>query len=140
VSQFALCACADALADAQLALDDEDANEIGVAVGTGMGGAQSTDDGYQRVYEQHSDRVQPFSVLLAMNNAAASWIGIEHGLRGARLHAEVAGDGLATDIEHITRPSIAGQAKAMALALASAELAPSDVGYINAHGTGTNAC
>jgi 3-oxoacyl-[acyl-carrier-protein] synthase II len=64
----------------------------------------------------------------------------EHArLRGARLHAEVAGYGLATDTEHITRPSVAGQSKAMALALASAGLAPSDVGYINAHGTGTQA-
>ena len=236
VSQFALGACAEALIDAQLALDDEDLDAIGVAIGTGMGGAQSTDDGYQKVYEQHSDRVQPFSVLLAMNNAAASWIGIEYGLRGpnltystacsssavaigeaarriarddvqvmiaggaeapltfgtlkawealktlaqedlenpaasckpfardrtglvlgegaailvledaeharvrgARVHAEIAGYGLATDTEHITRPSIEGQAKAMALALASAELGPSDVGYINAHGTGTQA-
>jgi 3-oxoacyl-[acyl-carrier-protein] synthase II len=64
----------------------------------------------------------------------------EHArLRGARVHAEVAGYGLATDTEHITRPSVGGQAKAMALALAAAGLAPSDVGYINAHGTGTQA-
>lgn len=236
VSQFALAASADALADARLMLHDEDVETIGVAIGTGMGGAQSTDDGYQRVYEQHSDRVPPFTVLLAMNNAAASWIGIEHGLRGpnltystacsssavaigeaarriahgevqvmlaggteapltfgtlkawealktlaqedvanpaasckpfardrtglvlgegaamlvledaeharrrgARVHAKIAGYGLATDTEHITRPSVAGQAKAMALALAAAGLAASDVGYINAHGTGTQA-
>ncbi len=236
VSQFALAACADALADSQLALGALDANEIGVAIGTGMGGAHTTDDGYQRVYEQHSDRVPPFTVLLAMTNAAASWIGIEHGLRGpnltystacsssavaigeaarriahgearvmiaggteapltfgtlkawealktlaeedaanpaasckpfsvdrtglvlgegaailvledaehakargARVHAEVAGYGLATDTEHITRPSIAGQAKAMTLALASAGIAPAEIGYINAHGTGTQA-
>jgi 3-oxoacyl-(acyl-carrier-protein) synthase len=38
VSQFALGECAAALADAQLALDDEDPDEIGVAIGTGMGG------------------------------------------------------------------------------------------------------
>ena len=64
----------------------------------------------------------------------------EHArLRGARVHAEVAGYGLATDTEHITRPSVGGQAKAMALALAAAGIAPSDVGYINAHGTGTQA-
>ena len=63
VSQFALVACADALADAQLALPDEDADRIGVSIGTGMGGAQTTDDGYQRVYEQHPDRVAPFSVI-----------------------------------------------------------------------------
>src|SRR5260221_435729 len=59
--------------------------------------------------------------------------------RGARVHAEVAGYGLATDTEHITRPSIAGQAKAMTLALASAGIAPAEIGYINAHGTGTQA-
>ncbi len=236
VSQFALAAAAEALADAQFALENEDASRIGVSIGTGMGGAQSTDDGYQTVYEQQSDRVAPLTVILAMNNAPASWIGIEHGLRGPNLtystacsssavaigeaarriahgdvqvmiaggteapltfgtlkawealktlaredvanpaasckpfardrtglvlgegaailvledaeharlrgapvHAEVAGYGLATDTEHITRPSVAGQAQAMALALSSAGLAPSDVGYINAHGTGTQA-
>jgi 3-oxoacyl-[acyl-carrier-protein] synthase II len=236
VSQFALAACAEAIADAQLGLAGEDASEVGVAIGTGMGGAQSTDDGYQRVYEQHSERVEPLSVLRAMNNAAAAWIGIENGLRGpnltystacsssavaigeaarrisygevqvmiaggseapltfgtlkawealktlaqedvanpaasckpfardrtglvlgegaailvledaehalrrgARVHAEVAGYGLATDIGHLTRPSVEGQAKAMSAALAAAGLAPSDVGYINAHGTGTQA-
>ena len=85
VSQFALVACADALADAQLALPDEDADQIGVSIGTGMGGAQTTDDGYQRVYEQQSDRVAPFSVISAMNNAPASWIGIVHGVRGPNL-------------------------------------------------------
>jgi 3-oxoacyl-[acyl-carrier-protein] synthase II len=64
----------------------------------------------------------------------------EHArLRGAYVHAEVAGYGLATDTEHITRPSVGGQAKAMTLALADAGLAPPDVGYINAHGTGTQA-
>ena len=64
----------------------------------------------------------------------------EHArLRGARVHAEVAGYGLATDTEHITRPSVRGQAQAMARALDSAGLAPSDIGYINAHGTGTQA-
>jgi 3-oxoacyl-[acyl-carrier-protein] synthase II len=59
--------------------------------------------------------------------------------RGARVHAEVAGYGLATDTGHLTRPSVEGQAKAMALALAAAGLAPPEVGYINAHGTGTQA-
>ena len=234
VSQFALCACADAIADARLAIGGADGEAIGVAIGTGMGGAQSTDDGYRKVYEERSDRVLPFSVLLAMNNAAASWIGIEYGLkgpnltystacssssvaigegarriasgeaqamivggteapltfgtlmawealktlaqedpsnpaasckpfagdrtglvlgegaallvledaerarrRGARVHAEVAGYGLATDAEHITHPSVPGQAKAIARALDGAGLAPSDIGYVNAHGTGT---
>jgi len=59
--------------------------------------------------------------------------------RGARIHAELAGYGLATDAGHITRPSVEGQANAMRLALADARLAPGDIGYVNAHGTGTAA-
>ena len=59
--------------------------------------------------------------------------------RGARIRAELAGYGLCTDAAHITRPSVAGQAEAMRRALADAGMAPEEVGYINAHGTGTQA-
>lgn len=59
--------------------------------------------------------------------------------RGAAPIARLAGYGLATDVEHITRPSVAGQAAAMRAALVDAALAPEAIGYINAHGTGTAA-
>jgi 3-oxoacyl-[acyl-carrier-protein] synthase II len=57
--------------------------------------------------------------------------------RGARIHAELAGYGLASDIVHITRPTAEGQARAMRAALAAASLEPESIGYINAHGTAT---
>lgn len=85
VSQFALVATRQALDHAQLVLTDGDLSRTGVFIGTGMGGAQTTDDGYQTLYEKQSDRIKPFSVLLAMNNAAASWIAIEYGLTGPNL-------------------------------------------------------
>jgi 3-oxoacyl-[acyl-carrier-protein] synthase II len=85
VSQFALVAAGEALADAGALFEQDDRDTTGVFVGTGMGGAQSTDDGYQTVYEDRSDRVQPYSVLMAMNNAAAAWIGIDHHLLGPNL-------------------------------------------------------
>src|SRR5690606_5655627 len=59
--------------------------------------------------------------------------------RGARVHAELAGYGLCTDAGHLTRPSVAGQAAAMRLALDAAAAAPGEVGYLNAHGTATPA-
>jgi 3-oxoacyl-[acyl-carrier-protein] synthase II len=236
VSQFALAASAQAVAESREVFKDIDRQRAGVFVGTGMGGAETTDDGYYTLYGEGSDRVKPFSVLMAMNNAAASWIGLEHGLtgpnltyttacsssavaigeagrriaageadvmiaggseaplnfgtlkawdalktlaaedpddpgasckpfakdrsglvlgegaamlvleawdravaRGAPIHAELAGYGLCTDAVHITRPSIEGQANAMQRALESAALAPGDIDYINAHGTGTQA-
>jgi len=59
--------------------------------------------------------------------------------RGARIYAELVGYGATADAFHITAPDGegAGAARAMELALQSAELAPEAVDYINAHGTGT---
>ena len=59
--------------------------------------------------------------------------------RGVPILAEIAGYGSCTDAVHITRPSAEGQARAMRLALEDARMAAGDVGYINAHGTGTQA-
>lgn len=63
---------------------------------------------------------------------------IEHAVkRGARIYAELAGYGCATDCSHITKPSVEGQAQAMVLALRDADTAPEQIEYINAHGTAT---
>jgi 3-oxoacyl-[acyl-carrier-protein] synthase II len=59
--------------------------------------------------------------------------------RRAAVRAEICGYGETSDAEHITRPSVEGQARAIRAALRSAELAPGDVGFINAHGTATRA-
>jgi 3-oxoacyl-(acyl-carrier-protein) synthase len=236
VSQFALAATAQAVANSGDVFGSLDRERAGVFIGTGMGGAETTDDGYYTLYGESSDRVKPFSVLMAMNNAPAAWIGLEHGLtgpnltystacssasvaigeagkriargeadvmlaggaeaplnfgtlkawdalktlaaedpadpaasckpfakdrsglvlgegaamlvleswdravaRGAPILAELAGYGLCTDAVHITRPSVEGQARAMRRALDDAAMAPSDIDYINAHGTGTQA-
>jgi len=57
----------------------------GVFVGTGMGGTLSMDSGYQPLHGEQSDRIKPFTILMGMHNAAAAWIGIEHGLRGPNM-------------------------------------------------------
>ena len=234
VSQFALVASAQAIADSGLEFTVENRDRCGVCVGTSLGGASTTDAGYEIAYAGRSERVPPFSVLAAMANAPASWIGIEYGLSGpnltystacsssavalgeaarriqcgeadvmiaggaeaplsfgvllawdalrvlasvdpidpaascrpfcgsrtglvlgegaaffileqwdhaearhAHIHAEFAGYGLTTDVGHITRPSVEGQARAMRAALCSARLQPEDIDYVNAHGTGT---
>ena len=233
VSQFALYAAARALESALGPLERADRRRAGVFVGTGMGGSETTDEGYRTLYADNSDRVKPFSVLMAMNSAPAAWIGLDHGLegpnltystacsssavaigeaarriasgetdvmvaggceapltfgtltawqalktlapedadagascrpfskdrgglvlgegaamvvleewerargRGAPIIGEVAGYGLFTDAGHITRPSVEGQAEAMRRAIADAGAGVDDIGYINAHGTGT---
>ena len=234
VSQLALVAARQALEDSGLNFAAETRERCGVFVGTSIGGAETTEEGYHTLYAQQSDRIKPYSVLAAMANAPAAWIGIEYGLhgpmltystacsssavaigeaarriqyddvdvmlaggaeaplvvgvlraweamrtlatedardasqscrpfaatrtglvlaegaafvmleeweharaRGASIHAELAGYGLASDVAHITRPTVEGQANAMQSALAAAAMAPGGIDYINAHGTAT---
>jgi 3-oxoacyl-[acyl-carrier-protein] synthase II len=234
VSQLALTAAARAIADARVDFASEHRERCGVFVGTGMGGAQTTDEGYHTLYAERSDRIKPYTVLASMTNAAAAWIGIEYALEGpnltystacsssavalgeaasrirsgevdimlaggaeapltcgvlhaweamrtlaaqdpkdpsascrpfartrsglvlgegaafvvleewqhaldrnATIHAEFCGYGLATDITHITRPTVEGQARAMRAALFCAGRHADDIDYVNAHGTAT---
>ena len=59
--------------------------------------------------------------------------------RGAVIHGEIAGFGMSSDAGDLVQPSADGAARAMAAALADAGLAPTDIAYVNAHGTGTPA-
>lgn len=66
----------------------------------------------------------------------------EHAkVRGAKIYAEIAGFGMSSDAYHMTSPPENGEGAALAMknALNDAGIKPSDVGYINAHGTSTPA-
>lgn len=231
-TRLALIAAEDAAAEAgELAIAPE---RIGAVIGTGMGGAETLDNGYRRLYGENA-RVHPATIPLSMYNAApaavarrfgAKGIGFavasacasgthaiglaaqairagqadamfaggsdapltfgiirawealrvlavdnEHpdracrpfsadrkGLvlaegaavvvleslesaerRGATILGEIAGFGATSDAGHLTDPSADGAGRAMSLALADAGWQPGEVGYINAHGTGTRA-
>jgi 3-oxoacyl-[acyl-carrier-protein] synthase II len=59
--------------------------------------------------------------------------------RGARIYCEIGGYGLSCDAHHMTaaHPQGAGAMRAMRMAMAQSGIAPEDVDYISAHGTGT---
>ena len=59
--------------------------------------------------------------------------------RNATIYAEIVGFGFSADASHITQPLSDGAASAMRQAITDANATPDEVGYISAHGTGTQA-
>ncbi len=231
-TRFALIAAEEATAQAgALGVEEE---RIGVLIGTGLGGCETLDGSYKRMYADNT-RVPPLSIPLSMYNAASAAVSAKLGAkgvsysvvsacassahaiglaaqairsgqadamlaggsdaplvpgiiraweslrvlaidnehpeeacrpfsadrkglvlaegaavfvleslenarrRGAESLGEIAGFGATSDAGHITDPSADGASRAIRLALRDGRLNPADVGYINAHGTGTRA-
>jgi 3-oxoacyl-[acyl-carrier-protein] synthase II len=84
-AQFAMIAAEQAMKDAKLELTANERPRAGVSMGTCMGGASTLEEGYVEIFQRDNPRVKPLSVLLAMNNAAASHISIAYHLQGPNL-------------------------------------------------------
>jgi len=226
-TQFTLLAAKEAILQSGLDFSGGLGTETGVVLGTAAGGVQTWDENYRAVYEEGKNRVHPFVVPKLMNNAAASHVSMEWGLRGpaftvatacassnhamglafqmvrsgacramvtggsesmlcfggvkaweglrvmskdacrpfslnrngmvqgegagvfvfedyeharargAEILAEVAGFAMSSDASDIVMPSKQGAERAISGAMRDARLDPSEIGYINAHGTGT---
>lgn len=129
VTQLALAAAGQALADAGLELSAEQRERCGTFVGTGMGGAESTDAGYRTIYADVSDRVNPYTVLAAMTTAPASWISIEYGLLGPCLTFSTACSSSSVAIGEAARRIQSGEVDVM---IAGGSEAPLTFGVLRA--------
>lgn len=228
-TQFTLLAAKQAVEQSGLHFEGALGFRSGVVLGTAGGGLNTWDENYRAVYEEGKNRVHPFVVPKLMNNAAASHVSMEFGLRGpaftvatacassnhamglafqmvrsgaaevmlsggseamlcfggvkaweglrvmskdacrpfsanrngmvqgegagvfvfedyeharergADILAEVVGFAMSSDAQDIVMPSAQGAERAITGAMLDGGLNPEDVGYINAHGTGTAA-
>jgi 3-oxoacyl-[acyl-carrier-protein] synthase II len=124
VSQFALTAAGEAIAASRLDLQSADRNRIGVCWGTGMGGAHTLEAAYQSVYARNDFRLRPLSVVMGMNNAAASNVAVKWGLRGPFANFSTACSSSAMAIGEAMQAISIGRADAMIAGGAEALLTP----------------
>lgn len=232
-TQYAYAAAKQALDQSQLDLDTVNKERIGVYVGSGIGGINTTLENHQLMLEKGPRKVSPFMVPMMISNMATGIIAIKFGLkgpsfspvsacatgnhaigeaylnishgysdamvaggaeasinplsfaafsrmramstlndfpekasrpfdknrdgfvmsegagilvleeyehakkRGATILGEIVGYGSTTDAYHITSPDFDGAARAMKLAINMAQIQPTEIDYINAHGTST---
>lgn len=81
-AQFAVAASKNAIADAQLTIDDLNAEQVGVLIGTGVGGIKVLEDQQEVYLNKGPDRCSPFMIPMMIANMAAGLTAIHTGAKG----------------------------------------------------------
>jgi nodulation protein E len=81
-AQFAVVAARSAVRDAQLTVDEELALDIATVIGTGVGGQNTQDSSYFRLYGQNAPKLHPLTIPRLMVNGAVSHVSMDLGLKG----------------------------------------------------------
>ncbi|WP_017719391.1 beta-ketoacyl-ACP synthase II [Kamptonema formosum] len=81
-AQFAVSASKQALADAQLAITDLNAEQVGAMIGTGIGGLKVLEDQQEIYLTKGPDRCSPFMIPMMIANMAAGLTAIHTGAKG----------------------------------------------------------
>jgi len=112
-SQMAVAASLEATEQADLKIDDSNKDEIGIVIGSGIGGLTTLFEQTKVLLEKGADRVSPFLIPMMMPNIASAQVSITLGARGPNLCTTSAcssgSDAIGTAYETIKR----GDAKAM---------------------------
>jgi 3-oxoacyl-[acyl-carrier-protein] synthase II len=85
VIQLALAAAREAAADAGLASAKLDAERAGVAIGSGIGGLATLEEGVRTLGARGPVRVSPFTIPMSIGNMSSGYVAIRQGLRGPNL-------------------------------------------------------
>ena len=81
-SQFGVYAGWQALLDSGLNLDQENRDEIGVIIGSGIGGLQTTIEQHKILLDRGPGRLSPFMIPMLISNMASGLFSMYHNLRG----------------------------------------------------------
>lgn len=122
--QFAIAATDQALADAQLSVDEGNADDIGVVIGSGIGGMHVWEAQHEILLNRGPKRVSPFLIPMLISDMASGMVSIHTGARGPN-YAVVSACASSTNaigdgFEHIRR----GTAKMMLTGGTDAAITP----------------
>ncbi|MDD5621861.1 MAG: beta-ketoacyl-ACP synthase II [Actinomycetota bacterium] len=81
-AQFGVATAQNALVDSGLKIDSSNENEIGVYIGSGVGGLATLEQQYERLLHKGADKVSPFIIPMMISNMAAAQVSIMSGARG----------------------------------------------------------
>ena len=88
--EFGLVAAREAMQSSGLQIPEEEGTRFGVAMGSGIGGANTLESGFYNLYAKQATRLHPFTIPKMMHNAAASQISMEFGAKGPSLATSTA--------------------------------------------------
>jgi len=88
--EFGLVAAREAMQSSGLQIREEEQTRFGVAMGSGIGGANTLESGFYNLYAKQATRLHPFTIPKMMHNAAASQICMEFGAKGPSLATSTA--------------------------------------------------
>ena len=112
-AQFAVAGSLMAVEDAKLEINDDNADEIGVLVGSGIGGMKTFQDQAKRLAKRGPRRISPFFIPMMISNMASGQISIYTGAKGPNSNAVTACASATTAIGDAAEIIKRGDAKIM---------------------------
>jgi 3-oxoacyl-[acyl-carrier-protein] synthase II len=128
---YAIAAAKEALEDAQLAITPENSEQIGVIVGTGLGGLPTLERYHKILLEKGPGRISPFFIPMLIANLASGQIAIQFGPKGPNTCVVTACATGAHCIGDAFRVIVYGDAEAMIAGGTEANITPLTVGGFN---------
>ena len=129
---YAIGATQEALKDAQLSITPENSEQIGVIVGTGLGGLPSIERYHKVLLEKGPSRITPFFIPMLIANLASGQIAIQFGPKGPNTCVVTACATGAHCIGDAFRVIVYGDAEAMITGGTEANITPLTIGGFNA--------
>ena len=130
--QFGLAACAEAITDSGINIEDHDVDRIGVSIGSGIGGLETIEKNALVLNQKGPKRISPFFVPGSIINMASGTVAIKYGLRGPNLSMVSACSSAGHSIGYAARSIAYGEADIMVTGGAEAAMSPLGIAGFNA--------